>query len=379
MIAAAIAGAVCAALVLVNLVSMAIAGRRWRRKRATPTVLRPFVSIVRPLRGVEEFSAETLASTFSIDWPAYEAIFCIQHADDPIIPLVEATMAAHPHVPARILVGDDPISANPKLNNCVKGWRAARAEWIVLADSNVLMPPDYLDRLTGEMREDCGLVVSMPMGVRAKGFPAEVECAVLNAYQARWQYAAEAVGMGFAQGKNMLWRRSVLDEAGGIAALAGEIAEDAAATKLVRTRNMTIRVVDRPFEQPLGVRSFREVWARHSRWARLRRVTFPKHFAPEILTGAAPPLMTGAYAAQYFGLPVVAVVAVVAALLYGAEAALVWTAGLPVNWRTPFAMVVRDIALPVLWIDAWIVDDFTWHGQKMNVRDSGAEVSGEAA
>ena len=41
-------------------------------------------------------------------------------------------------------------------------------------------------------------------------------------------------GFGFAQGKTMLWRRADLERAGGIAALAREVAEDAAATKVVR-------------------------------------------------------------------------------------------------------------------------------------------------
>ncbi len=35
-------------------------------------------------------------------------------------------IAAHPEVPARLLVGSDHISSNPKLNNIVKGWHAAR-------------------------------------------------------------------------------------------------------------------------------------------------------------------------------------------------------------------------------------------------------------
>ncbi len=52
----------------------------------------------------------------------------------------------------------------------------------------------------------------------------------------------------------MLWRRDILDDAGGIEALGSEIAEDAAATKIVRAQGLDVRLVDRPFEQPLGPR-----------------------------------------------------------------------------------------------------------------------------
>ena len=56
-----------------------------------------------------------------------------------------------------------------------------------------------------------------------ENFAAEIECAFLNTYQARWQYSAEALGFGFAQGKTMLWRRDILETGGGIEALGAEI------------------------------------------------------------------------------------------------------------------------------------------------------------
>jgi len=114
----------------------------------------------------------------------------------------------------------------------------------------------------------------------------------LNTFEARWQYCAEAIGLGFAQGKSMLWRREVIDRGGGIRALNSEIIEDAAATKLVRHQGLTVNlVVGGPFEQPLGVRGFRDVWLRQARWARTRRKTFPLFFAPEIFAGAALPAL----------------------------------------------------------------------------------------
>ena len=172
------------------------------------------------------------------------------------------------------MIGDERVSNNPKLNNVLKGWRAAQHDWIVLADSNVLMPPDYLQRLMASWRADTGLVASPPIGSKPRGIWAELECAFLNTYQARWQYVADAFGFGFAQGKTMLWRRADLERAGGIETLAKEVAEDAASTKIVRNAGLKVRLVDRPFPQPLGDRTAAEVWNRQLRWARLRRASF---------------------------------------------------------------------------------------------------------
>ena len=90
----------------------------------------------------------------------------------------------------------------------------------MFADSNVLMPRDYIQRLFASWRADTGLVASPPAGCRPEGIWAELECAFLNTYQARWQYLIDSLGRGFAQGKTMLWRRTDLEGAGGIEALA---------------------------------------------------------------------------------------------------------------------------------------------------------------
>ena len=142
------AAALCLAALTVHLASAAIAAVRCRPKRAVAAPPdAPAVSIVRPVCGVDDYDEATLGSTFALDYPRYEIIFCMALGRDPALPLVERLMAAHPEIPARLLVGDDPISDNPKLNNIVKGWRAASYDWIAIADSNVLMPRDYVQRL----------------------------------------------------------------------------------------------------------------------------------------------------------------------------------------------------------------------------------------
>ena len=186
------------------------------------------VSLVRPICGRENHVKETLRSAFHLDYPRYEIVFCAATANDSAVPLARGLIAAYPHVPARLLIGNEAISDNPKLNNVCKGWRAAVYDWIVMADSNVLMPRDYIERLLAAWRADTGLVSSPPVGARPDGFWAELECAFLNTYQVRWQYAAAGIGLGFAQGKSMLYRRSQIEKAGGIRLLAAEPAEDAA-------------------------------------------------------------------------------------------------------------------------------------------------------
>ncbi|HEY4821714.1 MAG TPA: glycosyltransferase, partial [Xanthobacteraceae bacterium] len=100
----------------------------------------PGVSLVRPICGLENHIEDTLRSAFHLDYPRYEIIFCAAAANDSALPLVRRLIADHPHVPARLLIGNEAISENPKLNNVCKSWQAAAYDRIVMADSNVLMP-----------------------------------------------------------------------------------------------------------------------------------------------------------------------------------------------------------------------------------------------
>jgi ceramide glucosyltransferase len=345
--------------------------RRRGRRRSSNNA--PGVSIVRPVCGIENHGEETLRSAFLLDYPSYEIIFCAAAAGDPVVPLVQRLIAEHPEVPARLLVGNESISDNPKLNNVCKGWRAAAHDWLVMADSNVLMPRDYIQRLLAAWRDDTGLVASPPVGCRPDGFWAELECAFLNTHQARWQYVADSMGLGFAQGKSMLYRKSEVEKIGGIRLLAAEPAEDAATTKIVRAAGHRVRLVDGPFEQPLGRRGAREVWARQRRWARLRTASFPQFYLLEALAGGALPLALAAYVVAALGLPWVTM-PVPVGIWYGAEAALPYSAGWHLGWRSPFAWMLRDLLLPVLWILGWTGSGVTWRGHHISTVESESAV-----
>src|SRR5262249_14292683 len=198
----------CVAATCLHLVTIVLAMRRCPRRRGKLAAPEggPPVTILRPLCGVDRFDELTLRSSFELDYPHIQLIFCCADAKDPATALVRRLMRRYPHIDAKLLIGRDTISENPKLNNLVKGWRQAGYEWVIFADSNVLMPRDYIQRLLGSWRADTGIVCAPPIGSRPVGFWAEVECGFLNTYQARWQYAADCAGFGFAQGKTMVWR-----------------------------------------------------------------------------------------------------------------------------------------------------------------------------
>lgn len=342
--------------------------RRLRRRPAAPRRDGEGVTILRPCCGIENNLEATARSVLTLDHPRYEVLFCVARADDPVIPFLRDILARHPECDARILVGDERISGNPKLNNLVKGWSAARYDRIVMSDSNLLAPPSYLDEIEEVRDGRTAFVCSPPVGTQAEGFSAELEAAFLNSYQARWQLLADELGIAFAQGKTIAMRRSEVEAMGGLAALAAEPAEDAAATKAAHRFGRRVRLVKTPFAQPLGRRRFADVWRRQVRWARLRRASFPLAFLAEIITGFAPVAaaavaLVAMEALSPWSLPALALV------WYAAEYVLARAYGWPAGPLMPLAAILRDLLLPCVWVAGWVGYTFEWRGNAMSTNE----------
>lgn len=330
-----------------------------RRDAPPPAGPRPRVTLLRPLCGRDPLEEETLASTFGLTHPDLEILFCVADPADPVIPLVRDMIARHPGHDAHLLIGDDRVSANPKLNNLEKGWRRATGDLVVMADSNLLLPPDYIDRLLARRAPDVGLVTSPPVGIRPEGLWGALECAFLNSNQARLQLAIDSLGLGFAQGKTLMWDRAFLTAHGGLAPLGARLAEDVAATRLVRGAGLRVALTARPFPQPIGRRSFAQVWQRQLRWSKVRREGFPVLFLTEPLNGGLLPILAmaagqGWSAALLFAL-----------FWYGAEAASAARAGWLDRPAQALLFPLRDLMIPALWAATLRNTRFEWRGNVM--------------
>ena len=233
-----------------------------------------------------------------------------------------------------------------------------------MIDSNVLLPRDYVNQLYSAWQEGTGLVTSPPVGIRPEGLWAEVECALLNGYQARWQLAGDQMSKGFAQGKVLFWRRDILDAAGGPTALAADLAEDVAATKIVRRSGRKVSLVRSPFAQPMYRRTFSEVWQRHVRWARVRRAGFPSLYALEIFTGGFLPFVATVLLVALHDAPALAVPAM-ATIWYGLEWAVAVRAGWPASAMEVPVWILRDALIPAVWLAAFRSRGFVWRSTRV--------------
>ncbi|MGD9739089.1 MAG: glycosyltransferase [Bauldia sp.] len=367
MILAALGYAFIAFSSFAQLLTVAIvAGRVTKRVRRKAVAHAPKVSLLRPVRGIENFIEEEIETSFQLAYPNLEIILCVDEESDPIVPIVRRLIARYPEAGARLLVGRDTVSGNPKVNNLWKGWQAATADWIILSDSNALLPRDYVECLFDRWAKGVGVVSHATIAVRPEGFVADLECALMNSYQARWALAGDSLGRHYALGKTLMWRRDTVEAAGGYRLLGEEAAEDISSTLALRRVGLVPRLALKPLPQAIGRRRLGDVWQRQLRWAQVRRSGLPGVYAAEpigaVATTAVVAILLGATGSfPWWVLPVLL------AVWYGSELALIRIAGWPLSWRTPVAFVVRDVLVPAIWLAGWTGRQLDWRGNTVSL------------
>ncbi len=138
------------------------------------------VSVLKPLCGNEPGLYDNLRSFCVQTHPAYQLLFGVRDAADDAIAVVRRLQAEFPAVDMQLVIDPQVHGANLKVSNLRNMLPHARHEWLVLADSDISVPADYLVRVTGPLaKPDVGIVTCLYRGVpreqRASG-RASVDC-----------------------------------------------------------------------------------------------------------------------------------------------------------------------------------------------------------
>lgn len=291
-------------LLLIHL--MALSYSKWKLHRAVDRSPpeQPYlgVSILKPLTGVDPNLFSNLETFFSLDYPSYELLFCVENDNDPAAMLVNSLIAKHSHIDARLFVGGTKVGVNPKINNMQPAYLAAKYPLVLISDAGIRMREDTLLDMVQHMRDDVAIVHQMPFVCDAEGFAAVYEKVYFGTTQARMYLGADFLGINCHVGMSSLVRRCALEETGGLAAFVDYLAEDYFMAKAICSRGWRMRVASLPALQNCGTRSVGALQARLTRWARLRIAMIPTTALLEPLSECMPLGAGAAWAAgELFG------------------------------------------------------------------------------
>lgn len=270
---------------VIHVISIIYGYRKLHRRRALPMDGEPGVmgvSILKPLVGtpMDPNLMTNLETFFTLNYPKFELLFCIQEEGDPSIMIVQQLMKKHPHVDASYFIGGVEVGVNPKINNMQPGYLAAKHELVLVSDSGLLMKEDTLTDMVAHMTPDVGIVHQMPFTCDRKGWPAILEKVYFGTSHARMYLflgLLDAFGLrvNCCTGMSCLMRKKVLDEDGGISAFGVYLAEDYFFAKYIQGRGWGIRISSQPACQNAGTTRVKGFLSRLTRWCKLRIAMVP--------------------------------------------------------------------------------------------------------
>ena len=345
----------------------------FRRTDELSEVRREPVSLLKPIKGFEPALEENLATFFRLQYETeFEILFSLASSSDPARPVIEKLIAAFPDVEARLVIGDLNVGPNPKVNNLMRAYQEARYDWILISDSNVRVPQDYLSSTTAHFGSDVGVVTAVVAGVDARRLGGCLESVFLNTFYSRWMFLADHFDQSVVVGKSMLFRRSVAKRFGDLQQLGRFLAEDYMAGQAMKMLGLKVSMMKRPIEQPLPNYTLKDFWSRHLRWGRSRRAQAPLPVFFEPWINMISSGLMGAFAVHHFtGLPSAFVFVAHGFLWLACDLLMIRRLGQPVSPRTVAAWFLREcLALP-LWIHMMSGNTVIWRGHHLRVKPGG--------
>jgi ceramide glucosyltransferase len=336
-----------------------------------PQVQRRAVTVLKPLCGAEPGLDHSLRSFCEQDYAGgVQIVFGVQQPSDPALAVLEKLKGDYPRLDLTVVVDQSRHGASAKVSNLINMMRAARHDWLVLADSDVRVPPGYLDAVTAPLADpEVGIVTCPYRGVPRPGLWSLLGALFINDWFIPSVRVAALFGSrAFAFGATIALRRETLDAIGGFPAIADQLADDYRLGELTRSRGQRTVLSDVVVDTWVDERTLRQLVQHGLRWLRTIRIVRPGGYAFCAVTFSLPAAILGCAAAG--GTPValslLAGTVVLRLMLHFAAAA-------PARPRSPlWAIPLADALGFALWCGGFATREVQWRQGRYRVARDGS-------
>lgn len=377
-------GAGCAigyyCLCLAGVVSFRKAARATR-----VTVQCPPVSILKPLKGTDPQIFESFRSHCLQDYPEYELIFGVSESDDPAIPLVQRLQLEFPERRIQLVVCPESLGTNRKVSNLIQMLPKARFEHIIVNDSDICVPRDYLQqvlagfnpawsqkrRAHSKPEQPIGMVTCMYRGQARKTLGSRLEAIGISTEFHAGVLAARTLegGIHFALGSTLAFTKAALDAIGGFWPLVDYLADDYELGLRISQAGYRVELSPVIVDTHLPAYSLSGFFRHQLRWARSTRHSRRWGWAGVCLTFALPwallPLLATKGASWSWALFALAMVSRIAVALGVGWGVLRDKHALRYLYLVP----VRDVVGLIVWIGSYTGDTVAWRGDEFILKD----------
>ena len=240
------------------------------------------VSILKPLHGEEPGLTRRLISACRQNYPADVQLVCgVEENADPAVGAVKSVKAELPDEDIALVCDSRQHGINRKISNLTNMLPLARHEVLVISDSDIDVPPNYLNDIVAELeRPGVGAVTCLYHGLAGPGRWSK--CAALGINLYFLPNVLVALTFGLARpcfGSTVALRRSMLTQIGGLQTIANCLADDFALGAAVREQGYAVAVSRVSVGHFCFARSLRTLLANEIRAARTIRTIDPIGYA----------------------------------------------------------------------------------------------------
>jgi ceramide glucosyltransferase len=345
------------------------AALRFRGLRRPAPGFEPPVSILKPVRGSDPNFYSCIRSHAAQNYPEFELLFAVRDPADPAISDIQRLAAEFPQRRIEVFLTEREYGANAKVNGLERLRSEARHGVLLVSDSDIRVGPDFLRRAVAPLSDfRTGMVTCPYRGVPGRGLPALLEALWISTDFQPSVLIARLLGVDFALGATLVFRRAHLEQIGGFAPVASYLADDYQLGIAIRRLGLRIILSDYAVTTVLPAASWRASWRHRLRWGRTLRVCRPAGYAGLLITFALPIAAAGLLIA-----PVLWPLALAAAGLRFAAAGLTSSRilGDPLAPRYWPLLPVADLVSLAVWFASLFGRTVVWRGERFTLRRDG--------
>jgi ceramide glucosyltransferase len=356
------------------LLAAALVGR-FMSKPQSAALHSPAVTVLKPLHQREPELSRNLETFFAQDYAgAVQIVFGVHDEHDPAVAVVRELQARYPHLDTAIVADAALYGANAKISNLINMLPFAKHDTLVLSDSDIAVGRHWLSQVTGALaRPGVGIVTCLYTGEPAKnGHKLWSSLAAMSTSYTFLPNAVLGASLGLAApcfGSTIALKRQTLDEVGGFAAFADQLADDYEIGRAVRAKGYTLAIPAMGVGHTAAENSATALFHHELRWTRTIRTVNPVgHVGSFVTHGFVFALMSAAM----LDFNMVSLVILAAAL----AARLVLKSridGLFGTYAGPYWLLpLRDLLSFAVFVVSLFGETVHWRGTHFAVEPSGA-------
>lgn len=346
----------------------------FNRKPATKAAggdFTPPVSNLKPIRGLDPDAYENLASFCRQDYPDYEILFCIGDADDPAYPAIEKLMAEFPERKIRVLFGSGRNATNDKVAKLARLVSEAQHEIVVISDSDVRVPPEYLRTVVAPLADpQVGAVTCFYVPTHETTWVQNLQSiGMLSDFYAGILVAWQLEGVKFALGPTIATSRARLAGFGGYSAIENRPGDDLLVGRLIADQGYQVELLPYSVSTVADFQSFSDLFHKRLRWIVVMRHMRPWGHLGLIFTHGLAWSVAAAIAAP--SLPVAAGYLGTYLLLRTAMTLVIGSGGLKQSlpWKKLALIPVWDAMAFAIWVISFGRKSVRWRDNDYYIRD----------